>query len=315
LFFVAGMSCFAFILLNFLFGSGTRRFRFTYLDSKVFCLLVVLIQVLLSLTSTQNKGSAFVLPSIPLLAILSVYSINRLLDTGLLKLFAALIGGSLASCSFILFLNIVRFPHIEIFLPIINWKLSVLDDRSVYEIYAGYYDPSPSDKRFRPVQSFDNHSQEIGLDRSRYWSESLSSISNYLRTCAHSNIESAISISFGVRHFLLNPNSLRAYHLLSHKTPIFSKLTMIEPFLFKDTEYQNWFNSDKGSQDFLLTLSSSDGSFSPAVNQKIINSYAHRYGYSIVKSFVLPSEQVAYIWSRQPLRKGHLASEECLRKG
>jgi hypothetical protein len=315
LFFIAGLCCAAFEFLKRVIYGGKKFLVFTYLESKVVSLLVVLIQIISSLTSTQNKGSAFILPAVPLLTILSVYSINMLLDSKLFKVSAGLVGGLLAACSFILFLNIVRFPHIKMILPIIDWTLPVLDDRSVYEIYAGYYDANHSDERFKAVYGFNMYTKSQGSDRNRYWSESLDSIANYLSACTNSNTAFSLRISYGVRHFLLNPSSLRSRLLLSHDAPIFLKQTLIEPILFKGTEYQNWFNSDNGSQDFLLTLSSSGGSLFPAVNQQKINAYARQFGYSIVKSWALPSRQYAYLWFRQqPPFKSLLFSEKCLPK-
>jgi len=257
-------------------------------------LLVVLFFGISVLTTTQNKGSAFIAPLTPLALVVAVYFIYKLSPNRLANAFTIAIGSAiciiaaapLASTS-----STLAYPR-ELRLPILGWWAKITDGRSTIQLYEQAMLDAGNDSQVHVAFS---PSEPISPTQKKAYASLIDSMSSELQ----SDSLGKDGIAFGFRHYLLNVNSIRLSGMLNGGARL--TLMQVEPVVTGDTVegYYLWLMQGEASHAcLLLTMSGNGGQFSPIVTKSFLLQAAQKAGFSHKKIWLTPSGQKLGLWQR-----------------
>jgi 4-amino-4-deoxy-L-arabinose transferase-like glycosyltransferase len=258
-------------------------------------LVLILVESLVVLTSSQNKGSAFIAPIVPLSIVLSVWFIYRLLPSGQPRAAAGVGGCAICLTAAIPLSNAswsLAYPHVAQ-LPILGWPIRVTDGRGTIQLYEQAMLAVTQEKNKALVYS---QSQPLSDSQEKAYISLIDNISHELSE----NSFRKNGIAFGARHYLVNVNSLRFSALLRGKD--LPPLLQVEPVTTGDTlaGYSHWLvNGEASKACLLLTLSGDSGQFQPNVSKGLLLQAAQDSGFVYSKTWMAPSGQKIGLWKRE----------------
>lgn len=262
--------------------------------SPVFSLMVILFAGIGALASSQNQGSAFTAPLIPLAFVISVYFIQKSLTNSFSRALTLATGGTICLIAAVPLSSTsspLSYP-LNVTLPISGWSAKVTDGRSTIQHYeqamldvdnegqgSVAYSPSeplsPSDTRAYAAL-IDSMSRELQRDP---WGKS--------------------GIAFGFRHFLLNVNSIRLISM--YRGEDIWPVWQVEPVVTGDTVagYSHWLSKGEAANAcLLLTMSGNNGQFLPVVTKPFFLQAAKQAGFRFDREWQTPSGQKLGLWRR-----------------
>lgn len=267
--------------------------------SPVFPLAMVLLCCVAALSSSQNSGSAFVAPVIPLSIVLSVWAINSCLFSGFSRTIAASLGGlicltasiPLADASW----SMSRPWRVKI--PILESEVNITDGRGT--AFVGLGDGRgqeyPVGGSFNGANT--SSSNSLSPKKRQAWIALADAASHAVKA------ESAASkggVAFGFRHFLLNPNTVRLSSLIQGGD--LPPLYMVAPVQIGDSvsAYQIWLTKgDASAASLLFTLSGEQGEYMPKVSKELFVQAAQIAGFEPTQSWLAPTGQQLQLWKRE----------------
>lgn len=243
-------------------------------------------EVLVALTSSQNKGTAFIAPIVPAILILSVVLIHRARGgrpyPRLAGLFAAMA------------LVVVALPMLDLawrparpWMVTLPWVSEVMmtDGRGPIHQYEDYGGVQP---QAGPGQSRDR----AGL---KAWLTVNQTTAAVLRSVIHE----PTSVAVGFRGFLYNTSSMRLQVVLTGADII--NLIQIDPVETDGAKggYQEWLGKGAASAAcFLMTLRDDKEDILPSVLKREMEEAGRQAGFVPVKDWPVPDGNVATLWSR-----------------
>ena len=255
--------------------------------SNILPLVILIVEGLIALTSSRNKGSAFVAPLVPAMLALSSWSIIKLIKKQFLLRLMTVTIVALSIISSIPLMNLTmswaRPWNINV--PILGLT-TVTDGRAytqTYEAAGGYSTNNPDSPISKPMG-------EKWVKINEWTANKLNKVVGFNQL-----------IAFGFRGLMYNVNSVNFQQLLAGR-PQFP-LTQIAPEVTGDSiaGYQNWLTKGGASSaSFLLTGLGHNGFFLPAVNTANINKAAVRSGFSVYSKWRLPDGTNITLWKRSP---------------
>ncbi len=291
---ISGLLASAFIAFKSLRRQGPTKSANQLIRSPIFSLILILAAGIVALTSSQNKGSAFIAPLIPLAFVIAAYLIHKSSQNRMLQ------GGAIAAGSTICILATVpllstssalAYPR-EIHLPILGWWAKVTDGRGTIQLYEkGMIDAGKDDQT--PVAF--SPSEPLSRSHEKAYGSLIDSVSRELQ----SDPLGKLGVVFGFRHYLLNINSVRLSAMLSGSD--IQPLAQVEPVVTGDTVagYYNWLiHGEASNACLLLTLSGNGGQFSPIVTKPFLLQAAQKAGFIYYREWLTPSGQKLGLWKR-----------------
>lgn len=255
--------------------------------SNILPLVILIAEGLIALTSSRNKGSAFVAPLVPAMLVLSSWSITKLIKRQfLLRLMTVtIVALSIISCIPLMNLTMSWARPWNINVPILGLT-TVTDGRDYIQIYeaAGGYSTNNPDF---PI--------------SKYMGEQWVNINEWTANKLNKVVGINQLIAFGYRGYMYNVNSVNYQQLLAGRTQFL--LTQIAPEVTGNTVegYQQWLTKGGASSaTFLLTGLGHYGIIMPVVNTANISKAAVRSGFSVYSKWRLPDGTNITLWKRSP---------------
>jgi len=279
----------AFLKLNF--SKGWKQASFITINSKMLPIVLLVIEGLIAITSTQNKGSGYPLPLIPPMFLIFGWSILQLSDSKIYKNIVMGMVFIVATASFI--------PLISLTLPVAKiWmiKLPIYGSVKVtdgngniqrYESNAGYHTQNPN----IPINAY---VAKLWADASVKTAQELTYLSK----------QYAPLIAFGFRNHLCNVNTVSLQQLLAGRNAL--PLTQVEPAVTGDskTGYFKWLTKgDAANANILVTASGTQGDFFPVINNRHMEEAAKTANFVPVSHLALPNNRIVTFWARQQLHK------------
>lgn len=267
--------------------------------SPIFCLLIVFVAGISALTSSQNKGTAFIAPLIPLAFVTAVYLIHRLIQKSSpnqLPRTIAIVAGIMVCVIAIIPLTTtsIVFAHPrEVKIPILGWPVKFIDGRSTIQLYEqgmlDAADEGQTSDAFSP-------SEPLSPAQKKAYASLIDSIAQELEK---SPWRTSGGIAFGFRHLLLNLNTINLSALF-HGDDILP-ISQVAPLVTGDTVegYYNWLIRDDASDAcLLLTINGDAGQFLPIVTKPYVLQAAQKAGFSYQREWLTPSGQTIRLWKR-----------------
>jgi len=258
-------------------------------------LVLTLAAAILALASTQNRGSAFIAPILPLSIVLSVWSIDSCFSNNLIRSILAFLGGVICITATVpladLLLTsarpwIVPLPGLGISATVTSGKGTIQN----YEFNGINMDTSPN-----PDQA-NNPIEPLTPKQRRDWLTLIDQSSEALRIIPSSGKG---GVAFGFRHHFLNPNTIRLVSLV-HGVDLY-KVFMIAPLETKDSVegYVDWLTTKEVADTcLLLTFSGKQGIFMPLVSDEAMAEAAKLTGFVPMQSWLAPTGQQLRLWQR-----------------
>ncbi len=251
---------------------------------------ICIAEVLAALTSSQNKGSAFIAPIVPAMLVLAVWIITRL---SAWRGGRRLIGtGCVAICVF------AAVPLIDLSWATARPRIVVLPGRDSFVLADG----RGTMQLYERAAGFGTADavQMLTPAEGRAWNGLTATTAATLRRVG---AETA-TVAFGFRHVLYNVNSIRLQMLLAGRA-VPAGLVQVEPVVTGDTVpgYVAWLTTGEAAQAcFLLTLSGEGGVFPPPVSNDTIVEAARQAGFLPLRDWPTPDRRTVTLFGR---RDGH----------
>jgi len=239
---------------------------------------------LVALTSSQNKGSGFVAPLIPAMAVCAAWAFARLR----VRPRQVLTGAAVAVVVVNLFAasdldEAVARPR-RTRVPILGVVI-VTDGRSTLQQYEAALDPAAS-----------SVAQPLTRREGVSWVAATADMAARIRAQGGQ----AVLTAFGFRHQLLNINSVQLEQLSTEDTTL--PLVQVAPVATTDTVggYAAWLSSggEAAGACNLLTATGVAHEFPPAVTTTYMEEAARRAGFVVASQWSLPDERVVTLWRR-----------------
>jgi 4-amino-4-deoxy-L-arabinose transferase-like glycosyltransferase len=261
--------------------------------SSVLPLVLVLAAAVLALASTQNRGSAFIAPILPLAIVLSVLAIDSCFGNRFFRSILAFLGWIICLTATVpladLLLPSAR-PRI-MSLPVLGMSATVTSGKGTiqnYQFKGMNMDTNPGyDQANSPIEP-------LTAQQRKAWLTLIDQSSQALRV----NPGAAKGgIAFGFRHHFINPNTIRLASLVQGVD--LYKVYMIAPLETKNSVegYVNWLSEMKAADAcVLLTLSGEQGIFLPIVSDRAMVHAAKLTGFVPTQSWLAPTGQKLQLW-------------------
>ena len=257
----------------------------TLFRSPALPLLICLGEAVVALTSSQNKGSAFIAPVMPVAIVLAVWGIHAVMPWQRGRTIAAMAGVALCLTAAVPLADAswdLARPW-AVWLPGLTWT-PVTDGRGtiqLYERYSGGFAASPN--------------QPLAIADGEAWLALIDATSRTLQAAAPSRGV----VAFGFRHALYNINTIRLSALLQGEG--LPPLVQVEPVVSGDSVagYAAWLaNREAAGACLLVTLTGDEGQFLPKVSKDLMLRAAQAAGFVVAGSWTTPSGQKAELWKR-----------------
>jgi 4-amino-4-deoxy-L-arabinose transferase-like glycosyltransferase len=292
----AGMIAAVSIIVKSLRKQGTMISLKKLIQSPALSLALILVESVIALTSSQNKGSAFIAPIIPLSIILSVWFIQELLENKQALRAGATTGAVICIvASTPLFNPTWRLAHPwNVIIPFTEWQAKITDGRGTFQIYEDNITRLAPIHHNSPDAPYST--KPIRIIRGEEYINMIDYTSNELQK----NPLKTNGAILGARHYIYNINSLRLSALLRGRESF--PLIQIEPAFTGDTiaGYYNWLTHGQGANAcLLLTMSSDSGQFLPKISKSLLLQAAEQAGFTYSKTWFMPDGQKLLLWERE----------------
>lgn len=251
------------------------------LRSPLFPLMVTIGAGLAALTSSSNKGSAFMAPLLPLAFAVAVTGLFSL--AGWWRRASAV--ASVAACvlAFVPMLDArsdIADP-VTIALPVVGgatWSSGQGEFERYYAKTTGV-----ANAKADPVPKADRAA----------WAALINDLAAYLRDRPQQ------PVVFGLRHFLINSNLLLLQDDLAQLPP--RRVWGIDPYQMEPTEasYERWLTETASEACILLVSEGTVGEFLPGNNAAALALAAARSGFVVDRSLAMPGERRLDVWIRR----------------
>ena len=255
------------------------------LSSPISLLSIFILCSFLALSSSQNKGSAFIAPILPATILVSIWSIVNLSSdrTYRIAVFSALC--LLSTYAFFPMIDL-RSPmaaKAEHWLPVFGSQIFAYGGgtQQGYEEVNGVNTANPGgalqSTTVAAWQKLNNDTLDIVtpfLGKSR-------------------------EVAFGFRNVVYNVNTLGLLNNLRGQPPL--NLAQIEPTVVgdKDDEYVAWLQTGNAGPACVLLISPGEmGEFRPYVNSPLLEAAAKQKGFTPTRTLKMPTGRTVTIWTR-----------------
>ena len=276
------------LLLSVVIRRGVRGLVASFFSSPALPLALTAAEGLAALASSQNKGSAFVAPLVPVMLILAVWVLTGISRA---RLYQGLIGGCCAVvCA------VAAVPQLDLaFRAATPWvvtlppfgTLTTTDGRGtnqLYEAINGFTGGRPT--------------QPVPPAAGAAWIE----LSRLTAAILHDAAGERAPVAFAFRPVLFNINTVMLLDRLGG-TAAPGHFLQIEPAVTGDTEAgdQSWLvTGDARAACWLLTLEGQGEEFSPQVDKAAMLAAAGRSGFERQRGWLTPDGRTVALWHRQP---------------
>jgi 4-amino-4-deoxy-L-arabinose transferase-like glycosyltransferase len=291
---LAGALAAAFVAATAILNQGLIKSLNELSRSAIFPILIVLILGIAALTTSQNKGTAFIAPLIPLAFVATVWLVRSSLPSPLIRATAATLGGAICIIASVPLANAsssLAYPW-EVKLPGLGWWMKVTSGRGPIQHYEkGMLDAARDTET--PLEF--SPSQPLPPSHERAYVNLISSTSRYLQV----DSLGGNGVALGFRHYLFNANSLRLSGLFRGKEP--PPLIQVEPMVTGDSieGYYKWLtNGEAANACLLLTLSGDREQPLPIVTKPFLLQAAQKAGFIYYREWLTPSGQKLGLWKR-----------------
>ncbi len=291
---LAGVCAMPLVLAASLRG-GMRAAVALLLASPVLPVAICAAEALAALTSSQNKGSAFLAPVLPLLLILSVWMLagrapGRAIDVAGAGRPA---GRRLLGACCALVCMAAALPLVDaswaIAAPWTSWQppigaVPITDGRGTIELYEHNAGFGPSDAAMPLTRA-----------QGTAW---MVAVSDAATLVGHLDPNHQ-PVAFGFRHYMFNVNDLRLLMLLVGAAP--PDLKQIEPLVTGNTAAGDraWLTTgDAAHARLLLTRDRQEGEFEPPVDRAPLDETRAALGFHAVGDLRLPDGSTVTLWAR-----------------
>jgi 4-amino-4-deoxy-L-arabinose transferase-like glycosyltransferase len=292
---LAGLFAACYLLVRALCSYGPRIAVNDLARSPALPLLLILAEAILALASTQNPGSAFNAPILPLAIVLSVWAIDCCFKNRIFRSISAFLAGVICLTATIPLADLLWRAARPWYVPLPGMGTATVT--SGYGTIQGYVlNVINMDKK--PNSDRSNNSMEPLTAKQRQgWMSLIDQSSQALR--ANPAAQKG-GVAVGFRHHFLNPNTIRLASLI-HGTDLY-KLYMIAPLESEESVkgYVNWLsNKDPAGACLLLTFSGEQGAFMPAVSYELMEQAAKLAGFVPTQNWLAPTGQMLQLWKRE----------------
>jgi hypothetical protein len=254
-----------------------------FAHANVLPIVIFIAEALVALSSTQNKGSAFIAPIVPAGIVLAVWSCSRFEQRPMYRRAMA------AAATLVAVLATV--PSIDLSLSRI-WSIdapflgpsTIIDGRGTIQIYeaAGGFAST-------------NSSEPIGSTEGRVWVDVSVTTATKIRQLGGASTPTA----FGFRHRLYNVNTVGLQQWI--KDGGWTALIQVDPIVTGDTVAGDLYwltRGDAATACLLLTSEGDTAQFVPLVDQVRMVDGAKQAGFQSVAAWTLPDGQKVVLWKR-----------------
>jgi 4-amino-4-deoxy-L-arabinose transferase-like glycosyltransferase len=240
-------------------------------------------EALLVLTSTQNKGSAFIAPIVPAVIVLSVWSCRKLSNNRIYRwaMAMAVLLVSLLAIAPSIDLKSARICIVN--LPVLG-PSTVFDGRGTIQLYEAAGGFATSDP-----------SEPISLADGRTWLAVTRATASKIRQLGGSQSVTA----FGFRHRLYNLNMVGLQEWIEYGYQ--TSIVQVDPLVTGDSVAGdlNWLtHGDAEKASLLLIIADDKYQFTPVVNHFRMINAAQQAGFQNVARWALPNGQTVLLWQR-----------------
>jgi hypothetical protein len=245
---------------------------------------LLVVEGLVALTSSRNKGSAFVAPLIPAMAVGAAWAISRVpvrprqvltAATALVVAVNVVVASDLAQA-------LARPRRMTV--PELGLVM-VTDGRGTIQQYEAALDPA--------VEAV---ARPLTRREGRVWVAAASDVAALLRA----NEGATVVTAFGFRHQLLNVNTVQLEQLAAGEPQLL--LTQVAPVATTDTVagYAGWLSrgGEAAGACNLLTAAGVAHEFPPAVTTARMEEAAAQVGFVVTEQWSLPDDRVVTLWRR-----------------
>ncbi len=245
---------------------------------------LLVVEGLVALTSSRNKGSAFVAPLIPALAVAAAWAVSRAP--------ARLRDVLTAATVLVVAVNVVVASDLAPALarprgttvPELG-RVTVVDGRGTIQQYEAALDPAAG-----------SVARPLTRGQGRAWVAAAADVAALLR--AHGGARAVTA--FGFRHQLLNINTVQLEQLAAGEPPL--PLVQVAPVATGDTVagYAGWLRpgGEAAAACNLLTATGAAHEFPPAVTTTRMEEAAVQVGFVVTEQWSLPDNRVVTRWRR-----------------
>jgi hypothetical protein len=251
--------------------------------AKIIPLVVFVAAAVVALTSTQNKGSAFLAPFVPTALVIAVWACNRISSHRHFRriLVALVIVVALFGTIPSLDLKLARVRAVDV--PILGSQILMSGSGTIqrYESQAGF-------RSEKPEQPISRAKGRAWIAVSRVTAKKLSQLGSARTVTA-----------FGFRHYLYNVNTVGLEQWVNQEG--WTRLVMVDPIVTKDTLAGDvgWVTNGLAAEAcLLLTSDGGEAQFRPLVNQVTMADAAKQVGFEAIDNWALPDGQKVTLWRR-----------------
>jgi 4-amino-4-deoxy-L-arabinose transferase-like glycosyltransferase len=261
---------------------GQRAAR-SILTSNATPLAIFVTESIVALTSTQNKGSAFLSPFLPAAFVVAVWACDKVFSAVRLHhamLWLAIIVGLLGTIPSVDG-KLAHYWAIEV--PVLGWS-TVIDGRGTIQLYetaAGYQSGAG-------VPTINRTAGYAWIAASGFTESKLGQ---------HGSART--KTAFGFRHFLYNTNTVGLEQWVSKG--VSTAFAMVDPVDTGDNVAGDidWLTRGGANDACLLLTSEGDiGYFKPIVSQVTMTEAAKKVGFAPIDNWLLPDGQKIILWRR-----------------
>jgi 4-amino-4-deoxy-L-arabinose transferase-like glycosyltransferase len=265
--------------------------------SPVLPLLIILSTAILALASTQNRGSAFFAPILPLAIVLSVWAVDSCFNHRFSRSIFAFLGGVICITATVPLADLLWTPARTwiVQLPGLGMSTIVTSGESTIQ----KYERNGADGLYKDTHPSSKQAKSIGSLKSTFRQDWIKLINQSAQALRANPAAEKGGVAFGFRHHFLNPNTIRLASLV-HGTDLY-KLYMIAPLETEESVkgYAEWLQKkDASGTCLLLTLSGDQGEFSPIVSDSLMYQAAKLVGFVPTQNWLAPTGQKLQLWKR-----------------
>ncbi|WP_392710169.1 ArnT family glycosyltransferase [Rhizobium ruizarguesonis] len=280
-----GIAISIFLLLKNLLRSDRNEWLSKYASSPITPVSLFVFFSFLILSSSQNKGTAFIAPLLPPTIFLSTWAIFRLSDN---RFYGIAVASALA------------FISMYAFIPMVDLNSETSTRTTHWLPFYGkvvYSDGSGTMQGYEAA--FGINTAEPGKALPPETAEAWNQINQDTLDAIGPFIGATRAVAFGFRNAVYNVNTLGLTNSLRGQPPL--NLFQIEPLITGESAegYLAWFASGPAAPACVLLSSPGEkGEFPPYVNTVLVESAAKQSGFVAAQTLSMPSGRVVTIWRR-----------------
>lgn len=280
-----GITISIFLFLKNLLCADRNEWLSKYASSPITPVSIFVFFSFLILSSSQNKGTAFIAPLLPPTIFLSTWAIFRLNDN---RFYGIAVASALA------------FISMYAFIPMVDLNSETSTRTTHWLPFYGkvvYSDGSGTMQGYEAA--FGINTAEPGKALPPETAEAWNQINQDTLDAIKPFIGATRAVAFGFRNAVYNVNTLGLTNSLRGQPPL--NLSQIEPLITGESAegYLAWFASGPAAPACVLLSSPGEkGEFPPYVNTVLVESAAKQSGFVAAQTLSMPSGRVVTIWRR-----------------